>query len=144
MDVEWVLIAGYSSGMFLFGWKKYFDVKSRNEKHSVWWIDPRGGQSHYGGDADVRLQRPPIFSVAVSQWPHIFADCLCYHPKSPHFLVKCGLFDRSHPKTPYILHLAVTWSYFLFQFHQQIDHFCHFDIFLKKFLLLKRSLKDQK
>ena len=25
-----------------------------------------GGQSHYGGDVDVRLQRPPIFSAAVS------------------------------------------------------------------------------
>ena len=40
--------------------------------------------------------------------------------------MKCGLFDRSHPKTPYFLHSAATGSYFLFQFHQQIDHFCHF------------------
>ena len=26
-----------------------------------------GGHSHYGGDMDVRLQRPPIFSAAVTQ-----------------------------------------------------------------------------
>ena len=48
----------------------------------------RGGHSHYGSDTDVRLQRPPILSVAVTQRPHIF------------FFVKCGLFDRSHPKAP--------------------------------------------
>ena len=32
-------------------------------------ISPGGGHSHYGGDADVRLQRLPIFSAAVTQWP---------------------------------------------------------------------------
>ena len=53
----------------------------------------RGGHSLYGGDADV---------------PHIFAGCLCCHPKTPHFLVKFGLFNRSHPKTPYFLHSAAT------------------------------------
>ena len=26
-----------------------------------------GGQSHYGGDTDVRLQRPPIFSADATQ-----------------------------------------------------------------------------
>ena len=48
---------------------------------------PPGGHSHYGGDADVRLQRPPIFSAAVpndpifllivsavTQRPHIFGE----------------------------------------------------------------------
>ena len=30
-------------------------------------VIPGGGHSHYRGDADVRLQRPPIFSVAVTQ-----------------------------------------------------------------------------
>ena len=35
-------------------------------------------------------------------------------------------------------------SYFLFQFHRHIDHFCHFRcLFFCKFLLLKYSLKDQ-
>ena len=38
------------------------------------WILPNfprggGGHSHYGGGADVRLQRLPIFSAAVTQWP---------------------------------------------------------------------------
>ena len=89
-----------------------------------------GGHSHYGGDADVGLQRAPVFSAAITQCPHIFADCLCCHPKTPHFLVKCGLFDRSHPKTPYFLHSAATGSYFLFQFHRQIDHFCNFQRFV--------------
>ena len=71
-------------------------------------------------------KRPPIFSAAVTQWPHIFADCLCCHPKTQQFLVKCELFNRSHLKTPYFLHSTATGSYFLFQFHWQIDHFCHF------------------
>ena len=51
--------------------------------------------SHYGGDADIRLQRPRMLSPndpivllivsAVTQWPHIFADYLCCHPKTPYF-----------------------------------------------------------
>ena len=73
-----------------------------------------GGHSYYGVDTDVRLQRPPIFSATVTQLPHIFADCLCCHLKTPHFVVKGGLFDRCHPKTPYFLHSATTGSYFLF------------------------------
>ena len=86
-----------------------------------------------------------------------YFQCWCY-PMTPYFcwlslmslkdptffLVKYGLFDRSHPKTPYFLHSAATGSYFLFQFHRQIDHFCHFRWFFSKFLLLKHSLKDQK
>ena len=73
-----------------------------------------------------KTPKTPYFQRCCPQWPHIFAECLCCHPKTPHFLVKCELFDRSHPKTPYFLHSAVTGSYFLFQFHRQIDHFCHF------------------
>ena len=91
-----------------------------------------------------RAPKTPIFSAAVTQWPHIFADCLCSHSKTPHFLVKCGFFNRSHPKTPYFLHSAATGSYFLFQFHWQIDFFCRFRRFFSKILLLKHSLKDQK
>ena len=56
-----------------------------------------GGHSHYGSDADVRLQRPPIFSVAPPNDP-TFADCLCCHPMNPT-----------------ILHSAATGSYLLFQ-----------------------------
>ena len=75
----------------------------------------------------VRLRRP-LFSVLLSSNDPRFLliNCLCCHPKTPHFLVKYGLFDRSHPKTTYFLHSAATGSYFLFQFHQQIDHFFHF------------------
>ena len=92
----------------------------------------------------VAIQRPPIRSADVTQWPHIFADCPCCHPKTQHFLVKCGLFNRSHPKTPYFLHSAATGSCFLFQFHRQIDHVCHFRLFFQIPFFLKRSLKDQK
>ena len=42
-----------------------------------------GGHSHYGGDADVRLQRPPIFSVAATQWPH-FCWLSLLSPNEPH------------------------------------------------------------
>ena len=53
----------------------------------------------------------------------------------PHsFFVKRGLFDRSHPNTPYFLHSAATGSYFMFQFHRQIDHFCHIRRFFFFFL----------
>ena len=74
--------------------------------------------------------KTPIFSAAVTQCPHIFANCLCCHPKTPHFLVKHGPFNRSHPKTPYFMHLAATGSYFLFQLHRQVGYFCHFWRFL--------------
>ena len=58
-----------------------------------------GGHSHCGGDADVRLQRPPMFSAAVTQWPHIFADCLCCHPKTHIFWWNVGSSSLS-PKDP--------------------------------------------
>ena len=71
------------------------------------------GALPYGGDADVRLQRPPIFSAA---------DCLCCHQKTPHFLVKCEFFNRSHPNLDplfffffFFWHSATTGRYFLFQ-----------------------------
>ena len=68
-----------------------------------------------------------------------YLQCCC-HPMTPYFLlivsaitqrshtfgVKCRLFDRSHPKTPYFSHSAATGSYFLFQIHRRIDHFCRF------------------
>ena len=30
------------------------------------------------------------FQYCCHQWIHIFADCLCCHPKTPHFLVNVG------------------------------------------------------
>ena len=84
-----------------------------------------GGHSHYGGDVDVKLQRPTIFSAAVTQWPRIFADCLCCHPKTPHFWWNVGSSITLIQRTVF-LHSAATGSYFLFQFHRQIDNFCHF------------------
>ena len=51
------------------------------------WILPnlpcRGGHSHYGGGAEVRLQRLPIFSAAVTQWP-IFLLIVSAVTKRPH------------------------------------------------------------
>ena len=104
------------------------------------------GHYHYGGDADVRLQRPPIFSAAVTQWPHIFADRLCCHPlKDPTLFGEMWASIALTQRPPIRLPQE---AFFLFQFHRQIDHFCHFRrFFFFKFLLLKhvkRSLKDQK
>ena len=79
-------------------------------------ISPRGG----GGALPLwrwcrcKAPKTPYFQCCCHPMTHIFADCLCCHQKTPHFLVKCGLFDRSHPKTPYFLHSAATRSYFLF------------------------------
>ena len=85
------------------------------------------------------------------------ADCLCCHPKIPHFLVKYGLFNCSHPKTPYffafgchrkLLFVSISSTNFC-HFHSMAIIFAIFDdffFFFCKFLLLtclKRSLKDQ-
>ena len=95
-------------------------------------LPPPPRHSHYGGDADVRLQRPPIFSAAVTQWPHIFADCLCCcHPKistCPTFFgdMCTGLFNRyhlffafgCHRKLLFVLISSTNWSFFAI-----FDHF---------------------
>ena len=88
-------------------------------------ISGRGWHCHCGGDADVRLQRP-IFSVLLSPNDPIFLLIVSAVTQRPHIL--CVLFD--------VLHSAATGSYCLFQFHRQIDHFCHFRRFFFKFLLL--------
>ena len=98
----------------------------------LWRVWCRGGHSHYGGDTDVRLQRPPIFSATVTQWPHIFAHCPCCHPKTPHFLVKCGLFDHSHPKTPYFFCIWLQQeATFCFNFIDKLIIFAIFDDFVQ-------------
>ena len=103
-----------------------------------------GGHSHYGGDADVRLQRLPIFSAGVTQWP-IFLLIVSAVTKRLHiFLVKCGLFDHSHPKTPILCIRLPQEATFCFNFIDKLIIFAIFNVFFFKFLLLKRSLKDQK
>ena len=96
---------------------------------AAWWGTPIMEVTRMLGSKD------PLFSALLSPNDPIFLLIVSAvsHPKTPHFLVKCGLFNRSHPKTPYFLHSAATGSYFLFQFHQQIDHFCHF----RQFFLLQ-------
>ena len=87
-----------------------------------------------------KAPKTPIFSAA--KWLHIFADCLCCHPKT-HFFCEMWVFRSLSPKDPLFLAFGCH-IYFLFQFHRQIDNFCHFSTIFFKFLLLKRSLKDQK
>ena len=65
--------------------------------------------------------------------------------KDPHFMVKCGLFYRSHPRPPFFfLHLAATGSYFLFQFHRLIDHFSHFRRFFPQIPAFKALTERSK
>ena len=80
----------------------YYEILSKNVRVSLFTFTINRlatlvitrGHSHYGGDADVRLQRPPFFQCCP--WLSLLS------PKDPTFLVKCGLFaDRSHPKTTY-------------------------------------------
>ena len=103
------------------------------------------GHYHYGGDADVRLQRPPIFSAAVTQWPHIFADRLCCHPlKDPTFFGEMWASIALTQRPPIRLPQE---AFFCFNFIDKLIIFAIFDDFFFKFLLLKhvkRSLKDQK
>ena len=89
-------------------------------------LGPPGGHSHYGGDVDIRLQRQH-----------------CCHPMTPYF---CWLSLLS-PKRPHIFWWNVGSSIALTQRPPHTtNHFCHFWQFCCccKFLLLKRSLKDQK
>ena len=105
-----------------------------------------GGHCYYGGDVDVRLQRPPIFSAAVTQWPHIFADCLCCHPKTPHFLWNVGSLMALTQRPPIFCIRLPQEATFCFNFIDKLIIFAIFNnfiFFFCKFLLLKCSLKDQ-
>ena len=56
---------------------------------------PGGGHSHSGGDAYVRLLRPPFFSIALTQRPHIFHN-LTQRPNI-FFLQKMSAVTESPP-----------------------------------------------
>ena len=99
-----------------------------------------GGVLPLGGDADVRLQRPPIFSAAVTQWPHIFAGCFCCHPKIPHFWWNVGSLIAFTQRPPIFCIRLPQEATFCFNFIYKLIIFA---IFGCKFLLLKRSLKAQ-
>ena len=74
----------------------------------------------------------PIFLLivsAVTQRPHLllllllFCFCFCFFVV---VVVVMWALRSLSSKDPLFLHSAATGSYFLFQFHRQIDHFCHF------------------
>ena len=73
-----------------------------------------------------KAPKTPYFQRCCHPMTPYFCWLSLLSPKDPTFFVKCGLFNLSHPKTPYFLHSAATGNYFLFQFYRQIDHFCHF------------------
>ena len=75
-----------------------------------------GGHSYCRGDADVRLQWPPIFSAAVTQWPRNFGDCLCCHPKTPTFFDEMRALRSLLPKDPLFFALCCHRRLLLFQF----------------------------
>ena len=61
---------------------------------------------------------------------HPMSPYICWlsllSPKDPTFLVNVDSSITLTQRLPYFLHSTATGSYFLFQFHRQIDHFCHF------------------
>ena len=71
-----------------------------------------GGHSCYGGDVDVRLQRPPIFSAAVTQWPHISGEMWALRSVSP----KDPLFFAfgCHRKLLFVSISLTSWSFLPF------------------------------
>ena len=112
------------------------------------WILPNfprgGGHSHYGGDADVRLQRLPIFSAAVTQWP-IFLLIVSAVTKRPHiYWWNVGSSIALTQKTPIFCIWLPQEATFWFNFINKLIIFAIFDSFFFKFLLLKCSLKYQK
>ena len=71
----------------------------------------------------------------------LYFQCCC-HPLTPYFCWLSLLSPKDPPffgemwalqslllKDPLFLHSTATGSYFLFQFHGPIDHFCHFQRF---------------
>ena len=103
-----------------------------------------GEHSHYGGDADVRLQRLPIFSAAVTQWP-IFLLIVSAVTKRPHiFWWNVGSSIALTQRPPIFCIRLPQEATFCFNFIDKLIIFAIFDSFFFKFLLLKRSLKYQK
>ena len=81
--------------------------------------------------------RPPIFSAAVTQWPFIFADCLCCHPKTPHFLCEMWALRSLSPKDPLFFAFGCHRKLLFVSISSTNWSFLPFSTIFFKFLLLR-------
>lgn len=122
---------------------KHYRVRNCQFTYCWHFYKSRGGHSHFGGDADVRLLIPPfsaplsrnypIFCYFLTQRPHfrkILLSPQCpkcssqVRPKGPIFL-KCSPRQKCHnfwPKLSFIFNPILLWNFSFFSILSLNDH----------------------